>query len=100
MAAKESKDEETKDKAADQEFLDVLTKECEEKAKLWDQRSGTRADELSAMTDAIEQLENGVKANEKANKKLVGLVQGDLAPSLIQTVQISTLQQDAGNAVR
>merc|ERR1719183_2468453 len=71
--AKTDKDEETRDMNADQEFLDVLTKDCEEKAVLFDQRSSTRADELKALSEATAELEKGAVPNFSANKKLVGL---------------------------
>merc|ERR1719183_1410757 len=58
-AAKTDKDEETKDMDADQAFLDVLTKDCEEKAVLFDQRSSTRVDELKALSDATAELQSG-----------------------------------------
>jgi len=95
MDAKESKDEETQDRAADQSFLDTVTAECEGKATLFDQRSKTRADELTAMTGAIEELAKGVQPNEGANKNLVGLVQ---APSFLQ-IRGRTLQQNGNRAV-
>jgi len=95
--ARESNDEEKTDRAADKSFLDNLTNECEEKAKLFDQRSSTRTDELAAMTAAIAKLEEGVKPNEGANKKLVGLLQSRLAPSFIQ---VHTLQENSNRAVR
>jgi len=96
-AAKADKDQESKDRAADNIFMETLTNECEVKAKLFDQRSKTRSDELTAMTGAIEQLEKGVKPNEGANKNLVGLVQGNLSPSFIQ---IRTLNGDSNRAVK
>merc|ERR1719183_2824381 len=71
--AKTDKDEETKDMNADQEFMDVLTKDCEDKANLFDQRSSTRADELKALSEATAELEKGAVPNFSANKKLVGL---------------------------
>lgn len=65
--------QETKDKDADQSFLDVVTSDCETKAQLWDQRSKTRAAELTAISEAISFLETGVSPNYAANKKLVEL---------------------------
>merc|ERR1719284_1380996 len=86
--AKEDKDSETKDMDADQDFLDVLTKECETKAGLFDQRSSTRADEIKALNDAIKELtsEGGASESYSVNKKLVGLSQkaSSVAPSFVQ----------------
>merc|ERR1719199_1603047 len=72
-AKEEEKTEETNAKAADQSFLDVLTGDCEAKAGLWDQRSKNRAAELTALGEALEALETGVKPNWGANQKLAGL---------------------------
>jgi len=69
------KTEEDSDKTADGEFLTVVQGDCEKKAKLWDQRSKTRAGELTAIAEATEALKSGVAPNYKANKKLVGLNQ-------------------------
>merc|ERR1719387_1983241 len=74
-AAKEDEATETKAKAADNEFMQVLTEQCELKAKEFDQRSKMRADELTAIAKATDALEEGVKPNYDANSKLVGLVQ-------------------------
>merc|ERR1719487_1630994 len=60
---------------ADQSFLDVLTHDCEEKARLFDERSTTRAGELKALSEATQALEEGAVPNWSANKKLVGLAQ-------------------------
>ena len=44
----------------DRVYLKDLTEKCETKAKLWDQRSQMRADELSALTQALSVLETTV----------------------------------------
>jgi len=51
----------------------VLQKKCEDTAKEWDERSVTRASELTSIAKALEALETGVVPNWGANKKLVGL---------------------------
>merc|ERR1719329_997093 len=56
-AAKSDRDDETADMNADQNFMDVLTKDCEEKAVLFDQRSSLRADELSTLAEATKKLQ-------------------------------------------
>jgi chromosome segregation ATPase len=79
-AAEEDKNEETNMRDADQSFMDVLTKACQTKAQDWDQRSKTRADELTAIATALETLRSGVKPNWGANKKLVGFTQRSNKP--------------------
>jgi flagellin-specific chaperone FliS len=73
--AEAEKSEEEGDMAADGQFLAVLKDQCQEKAKLWDQRSSTRSGELTAIASALEDLtkESGVADSFGANKKLVGL---------------------------
>merc|ERR1719201_3228083 len=44
----------------DRLYLKDLTAKCEAKAKLWDQRSQLRADELAALTQALLVLEGSV----------------------------------------
>merc|ERR1719487_1090303 len=61
---------ETADKNADEAFMKVLTGECETKAKLWDQRSTTRAGELKSIADAMAVLNEKVSTSVKANKRL------------------------------
>jgi len=69
-----NKDDETNAKEADEDFLNVLTTQCEDKATTWDQRSKARAGELTALAEATSLLQSGVQGNYEANKKLVGLV--------------------------
>merc|ERR1719482_1590652 len=74
-AAQEDEADETAAKAADNDFMKTLTDQCETKAKEFDQRSNTRADELKAIAQATEALEEGVKPNYDANEKLASFVQ-------------------------
>lgn len=69
QATKDKNDEE-KMRGMDADFLAELTHECEVKAQVWDQRRKTRADEITAMTGALEALHERVKPSTKANKKL------------------------------
>merc|ERR1719379_1163779 len=50
----------------DRVYLKDLTEKCETKAKLWDQRSQMRADELSALTQALSVLESSVASMAEA----------------------------------
>jgi len=72
-AAKSDRDDENSDMNSDQSFLDEVTSQCEGKAAQFDQRSSTRAAELTALADATAELEKGAVPNFSANKKLVGL---------------------------
>jgi hypothetical protein len=72
--------EKTGDKDAEQEamnadisFQEDLTATCEAAATQFDQRSTTRASELTSITEAIEILKTGVNPMYAANKQLVGL---------------------------
>jgi len=71
--AEADKDQETNDMDADQAFLDVLTEDCQEKAKLFDQRSSTRSDELKALNEAYEELKGGAADEYNAQSKLSGI---------------------------
>merc|ERR1719453_527214 len=50
----------------DRVYLKDLTEKCETKAKLWDQRSQMRADELSALTQALSVLSSAVAEKAEA----------------------------------
>jgi len=53
------------DKASDDSYMTALTADCEAKAEAWDTRSKTRSDELTAISQALEQLtkKGGVSDN-------------------------------------
>merc|ERR1719281_1308227 len=57
----------------DQEYLKELAVMCESQAKTWDQRSNMRADELSALTEAISIIKGTVSA--KTTEKTIRFVQ-------------------------
>mmetsp|Transcript_39426 Transcript_39426/g.63140 ORF Transcript_39426/g.63140 Transcript_39426/m.63140 type:complete len:696 (-) Transcript_39426:17-2104(-) len=71
--AKEDRSSEEKAKDADNEFIKTLSADCETKAKDFDQRSKTRADEITAITTAVEDLEKNAIGNYKVNKKLTDI---------------------------
>lgn len=77
----------------DQLYLKDLTERCEQRAGAYDQRSVMRADEIKALSEALEILNDRVKgADTKANER--AFVQEDpklpmqkLAPSFLQTAR-------------
>merc|ERR1719387_1855252 len=69
-AVEKAKQRTEEDKAADQSFLDSLIQQCEQTAKDWDARSKTRANELQAITEALEIIKGKVAATYGANKQL------------------------------
>merc|ERR1719160_1963252 len=81
--ADETKTKTEEDKKADDEFLQELTKQGEEKAKAWDARSKTRANELTALGQAIEVMKGEVapvsllKKNAKAKASLTEVEDDD-----------------------
>merc|ERR1719387_2577433 len=74
----------------DQEYLKELAKTCEAQAKTWDQRSSMRADELSALTEAISIIKGTVSA--KTTEKTVRLVQQHV--SLGQALSVAADDSD------
>jgi len=89
-ANKSDRDQETDDRNADNTFMEELTADCEEKARIFDQRSSTRADELSTLADATQKLQEGAVPNFESNKKLVGLQMSAASP--VSFVQIKSVQ--------
>jgi len=69
--AEADKDQETADMDADQAFMDTLTVDCEKQSKMFDQRSSTRADELTALDKAYKELKGGAADQYEVSGKLV-----------------------------
>mmetsp|Transcript_22332 Transcript_22332/g.72283 ORF Transcript_22332/g.72283 Transcript_22332/m.72283 type:complete len:721 (-) Transcript_22332:46-2208(-) len=96
--AEADRTQETTEKNADHSFMDVLTEECETKARLWDQRSQTRAGEVKALSEAMTALKEGVAPNYQANKKLVGLQRRSIIKAHWVYIEDSTVAQKVGSA--
>merc|ERR1719235_2245741 len=71
----------------DQLYLKDLTERCELKAREWDRRSQARADELTALTSALEVIQKGAADNEAARALL--LQKKDAAPAVATAKVIS-----------
>jgi len=72
----------------DQLYLKDLTERCEQRAGAYDQRSAMRADEIKALTEALDILSGKVKdADEAANERafIQKTTQPKTAPSFLQT---------------
>merc|ERR1719316_2010035 len=61
------------DRADDQDFMDKLTEQCEDKAVKWDARSSRRVTELRAMAEALRILK-GDGVGKSGSLKLNGLL--------------------------
>jgi len=92
--AEGSKKQEETDHDMDKVFVKRLSYECEEKAKLFDQRSTLRASELSTLQQATANLESGAVL---ADKKLGthSLLQKSAMGKAYQKVAIKFLQKAA-----
>jgi len=100
-AAEEENTKENADMTSDMNFRDELTKECENKAMVFDQRSKTRSGELTAISEAMTALKTGVAPNYAANKKLNGLVQRNatVAKAAVQPVAAKKEDKKAAKVV-
>jgi len=79
--ARSEKDSEKNDRDLDQTFLDDLTKDCETKAVLFDDRSKVRSNELTALAEATAELQKGAAPNYSANKELSGIQKAVALPN-------------------
>merc|ERR1719161_1788385 len=87
----------------DQLYLKDLTERCETKAKEWDQRSQMRADELTAITKALEIIKGVEEGGLEASRAM--LLQGDVSADaeakvapVHHTSAVDVLEDDIGDA--
>merc|ERR1719174_2447222 len=80
----------------DRLYLKDLTAKCESKAKLWDQRSQMRADELTALSQALVVLEGTV--NDKASITGDGGRSASTAGALVEKGATPALVEENDNA--
>lgn len=93
----------------DDQYLKDLTTRCEARAKDWDQRSTLRAQEIEALSGALQILTNNVTALDTAVNKRALLVQktklptlshsstvkSHIAPSFLQGLAVSATSMEA-----
>lgn len=88
------KDHDAEDTAmkADDGYLKELTSDCEAQAEQFDQRSKVRGDELTAMSQAMDQLKGGVQenygSNAMAGASFLQLRRGSSAVALAQVAKL------------
>jgi chromosome segregation ATPase len=88
--------DESDDYEADKQFKKRLGNECGDRAEAFDQRSRIRQKELTALSEATSELQQGAAPNFEANKKLVGLQKTSGVESSPATfVQINNVQHQA-----
>merc|ERR1719335_1372176 len=77
----------------DQNYLKLLTANCNTKSKQWDQRSAARASELTALTSALTIIKSKVAA--KVSDKTVRLaeIKRNVAPT--EALQVDLSEEDA-----
>jgi hypothetical protein len=80
----------------DRLYLKDLTAKCEAKAKLWDQRSQMRADELTALSQALVVLEGTVDAKAKITGD-GGRSESSAGTMLVEKKATPTLVEDQSN---
>lgn len=91
----------------DQQYLAELAQICSDKAKTWDQRSRVRADELSALTAAIDIVKERV--SEKTSSSTIRFVQSGVSvrlaaamardPHALEAVEAEAEAADSRNAL-
>jgi len=98
--AEEDKESEETAKGQDDEFMEELTTQCEDKAEVWDQRSKTRAGELTALSKAIDAMKTGAVGNyDSAKSALVEEAQKVTSPVKVPIKSaLSFLQVRDGSA--
>jgi len=83
----------------DQLYLKDLTERCEQRAAAFDQRAAMRADEIAALSEALDLLKNKVKSNdESANER--AFVQASAKPVILTGKVPSFLQTNARAQVK
>lgn len=80
----------------DKQYLAELAQICSNKAKTWDQRSGVRADELSALTSAVAIIKDTVA--EKTSAATVRLAQKSISVRMAQAMAGNDFALEAAEA--